>query len=134
MNKLVICLVVLCAVFYQYVDAKHKCKEDFKKMKKAMEEVIEEGNAPECFNEYELSRFNCTGGEDEEKDKEKRKEFKEYLKGLEEEDQKNVLQCLGKMGEMAMEKVGDEISNECKEKMKKMQEKMSGGGGEEEES
>ncbi|GFX65515.1 hypothetical protein TNCV_4735601 [Trichonephila clavipes] len=133
MNKLLICLVVLCTVFYQYVDAKHKCKEDFKKMKKAIDEVIE-GNAPECYNEYELKKFNCTGGEDEEKDKEIRKEFKEYINGLEEEDRKGVLQCMAKMGEMAMEKVGDEISDECKEKMKKMQEKMSGGGEEEEES
>ncbi|GFT84826.1 hypothetical protein NPIL_541241 [Nephila pilipes] len=126
MKKFIFCLVVFCTLFYEYVDAhKHKCKDDFKKAKNAMNEMIQEGSAPACYEELNLSEFNCTGGEDEEFDRKVIKKFKDHMKSLPEDDQKAVMECMSQMGEMAMEKVGDEISDECKEKMKKMQEKMT---------
>ncbi|GFU16509.1 hypothetical protein NPIL_581361 [Nephila pilipes] len=71
-----------------------------------------------------LTRFKCTAGEDEEKDKQILEEFKEYMESIPEDDQEAVVKCGMQMAQMAMEQVGDEISDECKEAIKKLQAEM----------
>ncbi|GFS91885.1 uncharacterized protein NPIL_690361 [Nephila pilipes] len=121
MDKVVFYLTLFCALFYNYADAQDECKEQFDKFKKTWREVTEDGNAPDCYNQNGLERFKSTG--DEENDKRKYKEFKEHMKGLSTEDQKNMKDCLKNIGKMVMEKLGEEISKECMEEMKKLGEK-----------
>ncbi|GFX65528.1 hypothetical protein TNCV_4735731 [Trichonephila clavipes] len=45
--------------------------------------------------------------------------LKEYVRSLPTEDQKNIKECYKLTGNMAAEKLGQEMSSECKEELKK---------------
>ncbi|CAL1261920.1 unnamed protein product [Larinioides sclopetarius] len=124
MARLVLFLVALCVLTYSYVAANENCKEEFQNMKKKMNEIMESGNAPQCVEDYKLKDFECTGGEDPDKDKETQEKFKEYFKGMSDEDKEGIKSCIKEMAEKALEEV--ELSDECKEEAKKIESKMTG--------
>ncbi|CAL1261918.1 unnamed protein product [Larinioides sclopetarius] len=105
MARLVLFLVALCVLTYSYVDANEKCKEEFQNIKKKMNEIMESGDAPQCVEDY-------------------KEKFREYYKGMSDEDKEGIKSCLKEMAEKSME--GVELSDECKEKVKKIQNKMTG--------
>ncbi|GBO32571.1 hypothetical protein AVEN_170698-1 [Araneus ventricosus] len=101
--------------------------------------MMESGSAPQCVEDYKLKDFECTGGEDEEKDKEMHEKFREHYSSLSDEDKEGVqveisfyfinkifepLNFLRDFSEAVMAEV--ELSEECKEKVKKIQSKMTG--------
>ncbi|CAL1261919.1 unnamed protein product [Larinioides sclopetarius] len=90
MARLVLFLVALCVLTYSYVDANEKCKEEFQNIKKKMNEIMESGDAPQCVEDYKLKDFECTGGEDPDKDKEMHEKFREYYKGMSDEDKEGI--------------------------------------------
>ncbi|GFQ70564.1 uncharacterized protein TNCT_405331 [Trichonephila clavata] len=115
MNMLVFFLVY-CALYFTSVDAGDECQDQMNKFKEAWQEVTKEGNAPECFQQYGLAKFKGTG-EDEE-DKRKFKELKEYMESLSPEDLKGIKDCFYEVGKMAAVEMGEKISEECMEEMK----------------
>ncbi|GFR02593.1 hypothetical protein TNCT_294701 [Trichonephila clavata] len=101
------------------------CKEEFNKVKRTVNAIMESDEAPECVKQYNLIRFKCTAGEDEEVDRQKLEEFKEYLGGISEQEQEAVLKCGMELGEMALKQV--ELSDECKAEIEKKKEEMKEG-------
>ncbi|GFV45022.1 uncharacterized protein TNCV_2169811 [Trichonephila clavipes] len=119
MHKCVFFLTLLCAVLHQFVEANEKCKEQFKKLRQAFQEVTEEENAPDCFKQLGLDKFRGTDNEeDEEEDKRQHKELIKYLKSLPEQDENRAKECMQQVGKMAFERVGHEMTEECMEVLK----------------
>ncbi|GFU16505.1 uncharacterized protein NPIL_581341 [Nephila pilipes] len=125
MNKVVFFVAIICALFYQFVDAGDECKGQFKKLRQAFQEATAEDNAPDCYKQYGLDRFR--GSDDEEDENEDRRQHKElvkYLKNLSEEEEKKAKECMHQVGRMAFEKVGHEITEKCMEELKEMGKKI----------
>ncbi|GFY52994.1 hypothetical protein TNIN_88231 [Trichonephila inaurata madagascariensis] len=125
MNKFITFVALFCAIAYPCANAAD-CDAEFNMVKKTVNDLVETDDAPECVKQYDLIRFKCTAGEDEEVDRQKLEEFKAYLGGLSEEEQGAVLMCGMQLGEMALNQVGDQLSEECKEEMEKKKEEMMG--------
>ncbi|GFS59177.1 uncharacterized protein NPIL_654711 [Nephila pilipes] len=121
MNTVILFLTLFCVLSYNFVDAQDECKEQFNKFKKTWQELTEDGNAPECYKENGLERFKSTGEEAD--DKRKYRELKEHMNNLPSENQKIIKDCYKQIGKMVMEKMGEELSKECMEKMKEFGEK-----------
>ncbi|KAF8770620.1 hypothetical protein HNY73_018126 [Argiope bruennichi] len=86
--------------------------------------MMDDGSAPSCVDDYNLREFECTGGEDEEKDKEMHEKFVEHYKSLSEEEQNGVKDCIKEVAEAVMQEV--EITDECREEARKIDSKMTG--------
>ncbi|GFQ70566.1 hypothetical protein TNCT_405341 [Trichonephila clavata] len=114
---ILISTVLSCTLVY----AGDECQDELNEFKKAWQEVVKEGNAPECFQKYELQKYKCSG--DEEEDRKKYGALKEYVQSLPTEDQKNIKNCYDETGKMAAEKIGQAMSTECMEELKKYGEK-----------
>ncbi|GFY60393.1 hypothetical protein TNIN_33041, partial [Trichonephila inaurata madagascariensis] len=91
--------LISCVLTCTLVHAGDECQEQMNKFKAAWHEVVKEGNAPECFQKYEvavlrcgelfrLQKFKCSG--DEEEDRKKYEALKEYVQSLPTEDQNNI--------------------------------------------
>ncbi|GFX65536.1 hypothetical protein TNCV_4735811 [Trichonephila clavipes] len=68
MNMLVF-FMISCVLTCTLVQAGDECQDQISEFKKAWHEVVKEGNAPECFQKYELQKFNCSGDEEEDRKK-----------------------------------------------------------------
>ncbi|KAG8176944.1 hypothetical protein JTE90_021000 [Oedothorax gibbosus] len=126
-TSIVLVLAAVCAFACLSVNAEHdgKCKDEMMKLMKETHAMLEDGSAPACANELDLKRFKCSGGEDHEADEQSRKEFVDWIKSLDSDKRKEVQECMKQLGEAAVEKLGDEISAECKEKMENFAKKMA---------
>ncbi|GFQ70568.1 uncharacterized protein TNCT_405351 [Trichonephila clavata] len=120
MNRL-ICLALLCNIMlYQFVDAEDECKEEIKKANEIMDAMVEDGSIPDCYNKYDLERFENMDEEDEEEQERMYEEFKKYLSTFSEEEITEFKNCMEEVGKMVMDKV--EVSEECAEATRKMEE------------
>ncbi|KAG8176943.1 hypothetical protein JTE90_020999 [Oedothorax gibbosus] len=124
-TSIVLVLAAVCAFACLSVNAEHdgKCRDEMMKIKKEMNAMFEDESAPACANELDLKRFKCSG-EDHEADKQTMKEFMDWIKSLDSDKRKEVKACMKQVGEAAMEKLGDEISAECREKIENFAKKM----------
>ncbi|GFX65518.1 uncharacterized protein TNCV_4735631 [Trichonephila clavipes] len=118
MNKLV-CLALVCMLFYQCTDAGDECNEEIKKANEIMDAMVENGSVPECYNKYDLERFKTMDEEDEEEQEKMYEEFKVYLGTLSEDEITEFKNCMEDLREMVMAKV--EVSEECAEATRKME-------------
>ncbi|GFU16507.1 hypothetical protein NPIL_581351 [Nephila pilipes] len=113
MNKLVVFLILFCALPYQFGEAINECERDIKILWKAFHDVIESPEVPKCFKEYQLERFQDSGGVNEEEDWKIYNEYVKYLQSLDAEGKRNVVKCMQKIGDIAYEYIKDEILEKC---------------------
>ncbi|KAG8176941.1 hypothetical protein JTE90_020997 [Oedothorax gibbosus] len=124
-TSVVLVLAAVCAFACLSVNAEHdgKCKDEIRKIKKETNAMLGDESAPACVNELGLKKFKRSG-EDHEADKQIKKEFRDWIKSLDSDKRKEVWECMKQLGKAAMEKLGDEISAECREKLENFTKRM----------
>ncbi|KAG8176940.1 hypothetical protein JTE90_020996 [Oedothorax gibbosus] len=124
-TSIVLVLAAVCAFACLSVNAAfdEKCNNEMMKLMKEKNAMFDGESAPTCAKDLDLKRFKCSG-EDHDADMKTRKEFFDWVKSLDSDKRKEVKACMKQLGEAAMEKLGDEISAECKEKMENFAKRM----------
>ncbi|GFV45023.1 uncharacterized protein TNCV_2169821 [Trichonephila clavipes] len=125
MIKVVLSLALFCAISHQFVDADDECNDQIKKFIVTFYEMNEDGDAPECYKELGLDQFRITA-EDEDTEKELQRKLNAYVNKLPEEVQEEIKECTFQIGDIVKEKMGAELTEECKKDLRKFTMRLVG--------